>query len=140
MPLESTELAYAAGIIDGEGCIRVNKQGTRRHVVRVHVTNTDLRLVNWLRERFGGYIWTEDGHYMPNAKIRHVWEVSALKAAAFLEIVYPYLMLKKEQAEIALALQATKQRRGPTPVPVEVLAERERLAMRLTLLNKKGVA
>ena len=137
MPLTEVQLAYAAGIFDGEGCIRVNRQG-KQPVVRIHVTNTDPRLTTTLKEWFGGYVWVESKQYMANAKIRYVWEASATSAARVLRAVLPYLFLKHEQAEIALAIQATKIRRNF--VPVEIVAEREVLADRLRVLNKKGVA
>ena len=140
MPLTETQLAYVAGIIDGEGCIRVNRQGANRPVVRVHVTNTSKLLVSTLEEWFGGYVWSEDKSYIPNAKLRYVWEVSAIQAEEFLRLVEPYLLLKKEQARIALQIRETMVRRGRTPVAPDVLARRETLAAELRKLNKKGLS
>jgi hypothetical protein len=106
--MTNEQLAYAAGIIDGEGCIRANKQkGKVSPVLRIHVTNTDERLVELLKGWFGGYIWKETKQYMPNAKIRFVWEVSAKRAEVVLRSIIPYLVLKKERAELALELRST---------------------------------
>jgi hypothetical protein len=138
VPVKPTQLAYAAGIIDGEGCIRVNRTRNGVPVIRVHVTNTDARLTRTLHEWFGGYVWMEAKAYMPNAKIRYVWEVSARKAAAFLGLVRPYLVLKQEQADLALAIQATKVARNK--IPAGITAERDQLAARLRVLTKRGAA
>jgi hypothetical protein len=127
VPLSAVDWSYFAGIIDGEGCIRF---GT---APRLHVTNTDKRLIDWLYQSFGGYMWTETKQYAPNAKIRHVWEVSSLKCRDLLVEVLPYLRLKHEQAEAVIAYY---EGRGRLSRP----GEREALKARLHMLNKKGAA
>ncbi len=135
MPTEA-QLAYTAGIIDGEGCIRFNRQATRL-TMRVHVTNTNKALIDWLHRTYGGYVWAERRQYIPNAKPRFAWEVSAQAAYRFLHQVRPFLMLKAEQADLAISMQETKKPRNRLP---EGLAEyRERLALRMTRLNQKGL-
>lgn len=122
MPLKN-DWIYLAGIIDGEGCIRAN------NAPRVHVTNTDQRLTDWLVETFGGYVWHEGKSYMANAKPRHVWEVSARKAQTLLREVEPYLKLKQQQARLVLGFYETAS-------PRDLQALRSNLGR----LNKKGVA
>ncbi len=90
------DIIYLAGIIDGEGCIRCNNSS------RLHVTNTSKILIDWLYETFGGYVWSENKSYIPNAKPRFIWEVSANKLIPILRQVAPYLKIKKEQAYLVL--------------------------------------
>ena len=55
------QLAYLAGIIDGEGCFFIGKSKTSRpygcgfHFYAVlRITNTDEGLILWLEKTFGG--------------------------------------------------------------------------------------
>lgn len=94
----TTDLAYAAGMVDGEGCIHIlYHRGRGHHSINVIITNTDPRVAEWLLERFGGRV------HHPRERVDN-WTVSARKAAAFLELVYPYLVIKKEQADLVLKL------------------------------------
>jgi len=98
-----TVLAYAAGIMDGEGCIRINwsiRSGAGFSLTAC-VSNTKVRLVDWLERHFGGSITVapRDGNRQPLYK----WNLYGAHAASFLRSVYPYLQIKKEEAECALA-------------------------------------
>ena len=138
MPLTDLQLAYVAGIIDGEGCIRTNNNISKQPVIRVHVTNTRLDLILKLKEWFGGYTWINETHkYNPKAKASHIWEVSAKQAASFLTAILPYLFLKREQAELVLALQATK--KTGNNVSLDIQCIRTGIVNRLHELNQKGV-
>jgi hypothetical protein len=141
--LTAAQLGYVAGIIDGEGCIRLKTiQG--QPVPVLSVTNTDLRLIIRLQEWFGGYVWTQK-QSIGNGKIRYSWQVAARKATAVLVATLPYLLLKVEQAEIVLAVQAMKRKMGPDRgrghhiAPAEAEARAQAVA-RIRVLNKKGVA
>lgn len=137
MPLKRTELAYAAGIIDGEGCIRFNRQKSQCSVLRVHVTNTDPRLTQWLKDKFGGYVWSESKAYIPNAKPRYVWEISAKQAEIALRQIEPYLMLKRDRALIALAHRATI-KHGTNKLKPGTAEKRSALVIQLNALNRRG--
>lgn len=134
--MEEQILAYTAGIIDGEGCIRITRNTDRGPMVRVHVTNTNKALTDMLKDTFGGYVREEKKRYLPRAKIRHVWEVSAKQAEVFLRLVKPYLLLKREQAEVALLLRETVGNRSS--VSNQVKQDREELFARMKTLNRKG--
>jgi hypothetical protein len=138
MPSKSkTELAYAAGIIDGEGCIGFNKR-TDHVVLRVSVGNTDPRLMDWLKTTFGGCVWSEKQSYAPNAKPRFGWELSAKKAEEFLRLLLPYLILKRERAELALAYRQTVTR-GGRKISHEVEQQRQEIHGNLIEFNRKGL-
>jgi len=55
-----------------------------------------------VQERFGGYL----GWY--KAKEALIWKVEDRKAEAFLEVIVPFLRLKRDQAELALQFQGRK--------------------------------
>ena len=49
-------LAYTAGIIDGEGCICLDKHGKHGIELKVSVGNTKEWLLQWLKMQYGGNI------------------------------------------------------------------------------------
>ena len=109
--MENTDLAYTAGIIDGEGSILVEKllnksrkENQVRHCLRVNVTNTDYNLIIWLKENFGGSIWSYD---LPSYRKCYHWKLNGVKASAFLKSLLPYLKVKQQQAKLAVSFQET---------------------------------
>ncbi len=97
-------LAWAAGIIDGEGCILI-KEGVALRVV-VNVENTDPRMLIELRLAFGGSIALRKGVSKSKRRPIWQWDISAKKAEAMLTAIRPYLICKGDQADIALAARA----------------------------------
>ena len=103
MAADTHQLAWAAGIIDGEGCISIcRKRHANAWVLRVTVSQVDPRLPARLKELFGGSV----SHYNPVKKNHRrvwTWTIQAHAAEAALRAVLPWLFLKKEQAEIGMA-------------------------------------
>lgn len=62
-----------------------------------------------VQKLYGGSIqyWPSRNNWKP----QHRWHVSADKAAAFLELILPYLIIKTEQAELALQFQRLESKR-----------------------------
>lgn len=109
--LDDTALAYAAAIVDGEGCIHAEKSHGigNSYLIVVKVANTDVRLVDWLKATFGGYVMDDSGRQnRGNRKICYQWTIKSKKALHFLELIRPYLKIKDRQAKIAIILQKLK--------------------------------
>ena len=102
--LES-DLAYAAGIIDGEGsiCVAYCKQSSMSSVknygVAVSVGMVDPEVPLWLKSIFGGNVDTYKGK-----RLVYRWKLHARKCADFLEMVSPYMKLKRARSEAAVQL------------------------------------
>jgi hypothetical protein len=92
--------AYAAGIIDGEGNIYVAR--TRTGYVRVSVRNTNLEVLEWLREQFGGQI-AHNRDDRPNRRPCFTWYLNYQDSLEFLSLVEPYLIIKRDKARAILA-------------------------------------
>lgn len=114
--LTETEKAYLAGIIDGEGNISIGitkwarkNVVYRNHYLRLQVTNTDSALIKWLG-RLGGSTTVRKPR--PRAKVTYCWTKLCRQAAEVLEQIYPYLIIKKKQAETSLFFQSRRRRRG----------------------------
>jgi hypothetical protein len=141
---------YLAGIIDGEGTVTICRSeyiAHKKHVakdgnvriydsptvgfhVKVQVKNTDIRLMKWLKSRFGGEFY-EDKNRSAKWKTAWVWHHKAESKQEFLLAVLPYLILKKEQALVALEfLRIDAQARCPE--------KRQGLYEKIIALNQRG--
>lgn len=105
------DLAYAAGIIDGEGYIGITvlEKDKRRSgrspafQLVVNVGMADPEVVFWLREQFAGNVHSyAPGKYGTKRGVHH-WRLTGRRAAAFCSLIRPYLKLKFGQADLALA-------------------------------------
>jgi hypothetical protein len=100
---------YLAGILDGEGCICLygsEVSDCKFHSsLQVMIYNTSLRLMRWLVKNVGGkyYTRTANGYGKKPGKTQYVWHPSGAKnREKFLLGVLPYLVIKEEQAKVAL--------------------------------------
>jgi hypothetical protein len=136
--ITSADLAYTAGMVDGEGHIGLapNKSS---FVPILIVTNTDQRIIDWLFERFSGAIHHHDRNNALH-KARHNWRLQGKHATRLLELLLPYLVLKRKQAEIAISFYApgVSFHDGPRRIPGSELERRTSLHRDLKELNKRG--
>jgi len=113
--MKRTDLAYIAGIVDGEGYIGVStdgkkfKHGRQNLRLRVTVTSTDEWLCQHLRFSIGGGLVTLKPQ-SENQRPCWQWQLSYRQAGEFLKLILPYLHIKKPQAELAIKFQEAKGR------------------------------
>lgn len=103
------DLNWAAGFIDGEGCIfiRRNKYSENSicHDLGIQVTNTNRTPIDRLQKIFGlGYIRIER---KSNSKWRtaYRWVCRSNDAENVLRVIEPYLYNKREEARLGLEFQ-----------------------------------
>jgi hypothetical protein len=136
--------ARLAAFIDGEGCIRIQRSKPRRgsprhqYIVRIQITNTDARLMQWVQVRFGGAV-TPPVNKGNGWKPMMIWYISAKRADPILRGIRPYLILKNNQCDAALALRNTICHSCRYPSDEE-MSEKLILFTKVSKLNKKGVA
>jgi hypothetical protein len=129
------DLARLAAFIDGEGSIVLGSQPRPMRDLRLQLCNTDPRLITWAKEIFGGTVTSEErSRVVANTRNIFRWHITGRKAEMLLKAVYPYLILKKEQAEVAIAYRLTVGSVGKR-VSDEVKAERKALTEKLTDLK-----
>lgn len=135
----TVDLAWAAGIIDGEGCVRLERrvQGVNpTFILTVIVANTDPRIVTRLAEIFG--LGTIHGRKYSNPRNRpsFAWKVSSRQAEHVLRLVAPYLVSKREQAEVGLLSRGLM---GPAPANVKHanIQTLERMVTDLSAMKKE---
>jgi hypothetical protein len=104
MKLSDTEAAYAAGILDGEGSVYLSRnRRSRWPSPMVSVASTDHELLEWLRSRAGGSI-VQKKTYQPQHARSYDWKLTDRRALMFLEIVRPFLVIKRKITRCDLLL------------------------------------
>lgn len=133
--MKNSKYIYVAGIIDGEGCLiitRSNRHGSYfNYYARIHVKNTDMRLMRWLVDNFGGNIHPHKPKSVKHS-MAYSWYFSgnAKSKELFLLAIMPYLIVKKEQAKILVEFHRLHDQKCP-----EI---REQLYQRMRVLNRRG--
>ncbi|SRR6266576_368450 len=143
LPLQPEVLAYAAGIVDGEGCIgfRQDKRA-KGYSQYVRVSNTDPRLLAWLKNNFEGSIFLQRaagqaGKVRTNKDL-YSWVLYGHKAAAFLSSIRPYMIVKSKQADCAILLQSMKSLKNSSGIEEDQLKV-ERVLAEIATLDKREV-
>ena len=97
--------AYFAGIIDGEGNVGVYvfKSGVIRPVIKVDMTCE--KTIRAIHAHFGGYIGSKKIESLPNRQPQWRWEVTFAKAKTVAARILPYLISKKDGAELILSTE-----------------------------------
>jgi hypothetical protein len=149
--VEQIDWARLAAYIDGEGnvdiAVQVHKppfEGRGRYgYAKITVSNTDPRLTQWLLKNFGGSIQVRKTHSTRSGRQQrwkpcYNWVLSNTRAALLLRGCLPYFIIKREQAELAIAFQATVVRCGVKGTPQHVLEHRAELKAKLRALTARG--
>lgn len=102
----SHDLAWLAGIIDGEGCIGLYSGGNgdgKSHYLRLTVVNTDQPMLERAKAITGtGTIRVSRLTADKQRRQTWIWECNSGNAARVLSSVYPFLVTKQRQAQMAL--------------------------------------
>jgi len=128
-------LAYVAGLVDGEGCIGFTQCRTNL-IPRVSVTNTNKDLINLLHQAFGGCV-RHQNHIKKNWKPAYHWVVTSKLAIDFLDKIGKYLILKEKQMFCLFAHAAIRPGKGLKWTDEGKEAE-DLLSKQIHWLNKKG--
>lgn len=155
--MTDVELAYIAGLIDGEGNISIIQhmqqssasgkryrpetlgrkyKKHRRNVLVVGLGMTDAIIPVWLWMNFGGNVYEAQPNE-PNRKPVYKWNVRSTKALRLLEQVHPYLKLKRAQAEIGMEFQ--RKRVSCKPLTLAQRQADDALRKACNKLNQRGV-
>ena len=139
-----TAYAYCAGLIDGEGCISIDRKKRYRsnnignnqykniipkyswdydYGMMIIVVTKDMKLTEYLRGIFSGNIyWTNRKN--PDRRFRR-WVIQSNLAFKALKKMLPYFILKKEQAQNAIEFQKTINRQFQKNKHTKVIPEKD---------------
>jgi hypothetical protein len=147
--ISETDKAYVAGFIDGEGCISISRREyikrtpTPIYTLTVAVVSTNRDVLEYCRNLTNlgavmlGGLPRKDSHHQEFS-----WRISSRQAIDLLQLILPYLRIKREQADIAIAFQETfgKSPMGGRGLGLKVLPEilQQREQYRQAITDAKG--
>lgn len=140
------QVAYFAGLLDGEGCVRVgrfkNSSKALRYRAYMVIAMTDPNPIIWLENTVGGKKYLDRSVRSGCSKLCWSWQVNAKEGSHILQRALPYLLVKGEQArnyiDFARTLSGPGGRGEAKPISASLLKLRKGLANRSLKLNKKG--
>ena len=104
--MSNSKWPYLAALLDGEGTICLHERapdGQSAFFLQVVIYNSSMNLMRWLVSNFGGKFYTRTKQETAK-KIQYAWHPSGKKNRELLLLgVLPYLVVKREQAKLALA-------------------------------------
>ena len=146
--VDKTHWSYLAAMFDGEGTFSIYQNNGNYHTTvdgekkqynftnsRVSITNTNIELMEWLVSHFGGVYYT---HRRAKAvhKIAYDWRPKGKKnTEELILVVLPYLVLKKQQANLVLQYIRLGSSQGTERNDVDA---RRLLMIECQKLNKRG--
>ena len=108
--MKKTDIAYIAGLIDGEGYIGIKKGTIRKdctnpsYHARIQIRMVDEPAIKFVSDMVGGNYYKEKPNAQ-NGRPLYCYQASDKAAAAILETILPYLKVKKQSAETVLQLR-----------------------------------
>lgn len=153
--MDNTELAYLAGIFDGEGCLGIVKtrgiyqrQTAPRYRIRLHITNTSKNLMDWV-ESLGWYVRERKEPSMKK-EWKRCWVavVNDNVALGWMQKMLPYLKVKRDEVLLGIKFQEHKNChannhqigiRGSVPMSEEEIQFREDLKRQLSELKQQKI-
>jgi len=138
---------YLAGILDGEGYIGISSRkmsGRRNYVERVVIVLSakggGLKVLEYFKRYYGGKIYKKKIYkyktsFNPN-RVLWGYEASHLKARKILKDLLPYLIIKRQQANLAIKCGSNKTTADKKGVPIKELERRYNLYLKVRKLNQ----
>lgn len=104
MPItwQETDWAYLAGFVDSEGCIcAYRRPQSGLYYPRMTVSQVDPTPLVWAQNELGGNIRTQR---LEGRRPIHRWVISGSRLIPTLQNLLPYLKVKGDEAQLAIAL------------------------------------
>ncbi len=101
--MTENEIAYVAGLLEGEGCFDYNASNVR--YPRVRCESTDRDVIYWLRDVIGGRVHTPTKQ-QPHHKQSYMWVLNGReKVEPLLRDILPWLKSRRA-AKVRLLLRS----------------------------------
>ena len=134
------DLAYFAGIMDGEGWFSIQKSIRKNcsptYTPNIGVGSSDKILIDWLVNHFGGKIRYRIHHHQIGKKAIYEWRPSWTVVKCIIPKTLSFLVIKGERAKLLMELgklSSIKFRKGG--VPKENTLKREKIYLKIKELN-----
>ncbi len=103
-------IEYLAGLFDGEGCVHIGRRPRGiwlpSFFLQVNISMAHSGLVHAVADQIGGYV-TINRHDLvrPGRRAAYQLGLNGTPSRLFLQDLYPYLRIKKEEARVAIVFQ-----------------------------------
>ena len=152
--MEKVDLAYLAGLIDGEGCIYVDKHKDKRnktnnssYCLRLKINNTCEKMVDWLMLNFREFnpcsFACKGKEYDEGRRTCYEIKFNGKNAINLLKLVKDFLITKHKQCEYALEFEETiydntRKRNGRfAPGDPDIMKKKEKIYQKIKNLNQR---
>lgn len=138
------EMAYVAGAIDGEGTVGLYRQSSDavrcgvRYNPSVGIYNTNTTMLEFCRNATGMGSIVVNNKKTPGHKQGFELHFKTSEIRKLLPSLIPYLVIKKQQAELVMEYFAIMDAKTQVSNVPGVVSEYERIATALNNLNRKG--
>jgi len=137
-PAEASELAYIAGLFDGEGSVSISKiknKSGKSYSLKVKISMTNPEALKLCSRLFGKKFFPGQ-RAEKNHAVSYTWQLTGQRAGSFLKAIRPFLLVKAQDADIGLRFfQSYWQPKGPKSVTFQREAVGERLKAELFSLS-----
>jgi len=136
--LPATDLAWCAGIMEGEGSVRINSRTHRNWgALIVQIVSTDKDMLEPFHRWWGGYF--KERTTRSECKDAWAWVISTRQAARFLTAIEPYCRVQRVREKLLLGLDYQGQKHGGTH-DAEYETRQHQYYERMKTLNRRGAA
>ena len=142
------EWSYLAGLLDGEGTFTISTlhpTGYPAYNFRdIYIANTNIDVMNWLKERLDGSIRVSRESPDRNTKTLYKWHPSAKQHEYIIRNTFPFLVIKKKHAQLLMEFIELKKKqnawgRGRNGLTEQERAERNTILEKVSILNQRGL-
>jgi hypothetical protein len=138
--MNQIKIAYFAGFFDGEGSAGIAEHKSKSckrgycHELMIQISNSNKTVLLSFQQYFGGSICPFKA---PLNLPMWRWTISSKKALYFLELLLPFLKVKKHQAQLGISFQVKKRHRNM--LSNSEFAEEITIRNQISELNRKGL-
>lgn len=159
--VSDSTLSWLAALIDGEGCFLLTKgshspssqerspslRDKPRIRMSINIANTNYKLMEALIEKTGiDCVYTHNRPVGSKQKPLYTWRMNATQIKKWLPFIHPWLVLKREQAEIMMEVVGIREKATPRkgekwviPNSKEYQEKLSNAVDRIRILNRRGV-
>jgi hypothetical protein len=136
--LTPIELAWAAGLFEGEGTVTITNSGYKNYTrALVSVTSTDFEIIDFFQSR-----WPAGVHDIkpksPNHRPARTWFIDCSRVGYFVQQLLPFIRTRRVREKMELLLESESIRVQGSREP-GYRAQCQEFKHRMRKLNRRGV-
>ncbi len=129
-------LAWLAGLVDGEGCVYITNSASGVYTLVLSIQMTDFSAINEIKEIVGIGRISQCSLKTKGGRTMWKWTAFSKAAGEVITQILPYLVTKKEQAQVGLQFLSLGKGNRWHPPSEEMRNEKKRLFLILRSLKE----